>query len=395
MGKKQAAAPPPVDYNAQAQAQGVANVEAARTSAALNRVNQFTPYGSLVYTQGATPDQWESTVTLSPEQQALLDKQTQGEQVLADTANAGLGRVQNAFSQPFSTSGAPSRVTSVGTPTYDMYTGQTNLPNSGIGGNFQTKLDFSSLQNVPGGNDFAAQKDEVRDALYRQATSQLDPQFQQEEDALRTRLANQGIAQGTEAYTNALNDYYRNRTAAYGDARDRALLGAGAEQSRLNADALASRSQMLQQILSGGEFANQASLTKADFENTVGQQNIDNKLTALGFNNTTRAQQLSDAIASGNFQNQARGSYLDEQAYLRNLPLNEYNALISGSQVTNPAFANTPQVNGPAPAPVFAGAQAQNQSALDLYNSQIAQNNSNTQAATGLIGAGVTAAAIF
>jgi hypothetical protein len=151
MGKETPAAPAPVDYNAQAQAQGIANVEAARTGAALNRVNQFTPYGSLVYTPGQNPDQWEATMTLSPEQQQLLDKTSAGQLQLADTANAGLGRVQQSFGSNFDTSGMPSRVTSVGPS------------------NYQRNLDFSGLSDVPQGDSYESQRQEVQDALYGSA----------------------------------------------------------------------------------------------------------------------------------------------------------------------------------------------------------------------------------
>jgi hypothetical protein len=152
--------------------------------------------------------------------------------------------------------------------------------------------------------------------------------------------------------------------SAYGDARDRAITAGGAEQSRMTADNLAGRQQLLSQIMASGEFSNQV-----------------------------EAQRFADAITGGNFQNQQRGAAIDEAAFLRSLPLNEYNALITGSQVTNPSFANTPSVASPAPAPVFAGAQAGQQDAQDLYNQQIATNNQNAQAGIGA--AATIAAAIF
>lgn len=495
MGKQQATPPPAVDYGAQANAQGQANIDASRVGAQLNRVNQYTPYGSQVYTPGSTPDSWESTITLSPEQQKLLNSQTSGEQTLADTANNGLGRVQDAFSQPFDTSGAPARVGSVGTPSYDLYNGSTSLPNSTVntpGYNIQLpgyqqstgnpnvpnstvntsgvpaaqtadylkSLDFSSLQNVPGANDFGAQKQEVEDALYREGSAKLDPQYAAQEEAMRARLANSGVTPGSDAYTQEMNAFNQQRSSDYGDLRDRSILAGGQEQSRLNSDSLASRAQMLSQIVSGGQFQNTSAdqinqnglntrnqalneiYNKAGFENTTANQNlqnqqsqagfnnataqqglsdaetsraqqmdelykqagfendasqsnIQNQLAALGFNNGTQGQSLADAISAGNFQNQQRGASLDESAYLRSLPLNEYNALISGAQVTNPSFGNTGSAASPAPAPVFAAGQAQNQSAMDLYNQQTAQGNSNTQAGVGLVGALASAAAVF
>jgi len=373
MGKSAPASPPPVDYGQQASAQGQANIDAARVGAQLNRVNQYTPYGSLVYTPTSNPDQWDSTVTLSPDQQALLDKNTTGQLSLADTANSALGRIQSSMGSNFDTSGAPARVNSVNTPNYDIYTGNTSAP--------VKTLDFSGLGKLPTGDEYGAQKQEVEDALYRQSTARLDPQYAQQEEQLRNQLVNSGITQGSEAFTNAMNDFYRQKQADYGDARDRAITGGGAEQSRLLADALKARGEGVSEIGAQGTFANATS-----------QQDLDSALKAMGFNNATESQGLADSIAAGNFQNSSRAAGLDEAAYLRSLPLNEYNALLKGTQVTSPSFANTPSVASPAPAPVFAAGQAQANNALDLYNQQIAQNNQNSQTAVSLA-AGI--AAIF
>lgn len=376
MGKQSPTPPAPPDYGQQAQAQGAANIDAARVGAQLNRVNQYTPWGNQIYTPGQSPDSWESTIQLSPDQQQLLDNQTQGELTLSGAANAGLGRVTDTMGTPFDTSGAPSRVTSVAPSQYGMYDGST--------GAAQKSLDFSSLGSLPNADQYGQQANQVSDALYHQATSKLDPQYAQQEEQLRSRLLNSGINQGSDAYSQALNDFYRQKEQDYGDARDRSIIGRGQEQSRLLNDSLAARGQGANELTASGEFANQAS-----------QQDLDSALKALGFNNATGSQQFSDQVTAGNFQNQQRGASLDEAAFLRNLPLNEYNALISGVQVQNPNFANTPQVASPAAAPVFAGAQAQNQSALDMYNQQVATQNANTQATTGLAGTALSAVAIF
>jgi hypothetical protein len=69
-----------------------------------------------------------------------------------------------------------------------------------------------------------------------------------------------------------------------------------------------------------------------------------------------------------------------------------YNALSTGSQVTNPTFRGTGQVQGPAAAPVFAGAQAQGQSAMDLYNAQMAARNSAIGGLSKIVGGGLSMA---
>lgn len=59
----------------------------------------------------------------------------------------------------------------------------------------------------------------------------------------------------------------------------------------------------------------------------------------LGFNNAAEMQAFNAEMARGGFQNQKRGQYMNEKFALRNQPLNETTALLSGSQVNMPNFA--------------------------------------------------------
>ena len=443
MGKKSAPkAPPAPDYAGLAQQQGQANLDAMRTNAEVTNTNQVTPYGNQMFTKDPNSDQWTSTISLSPEQKALYDNMVSGQLDLGSTANGMLGRVGDAVSQPFDTSGLPDRVGSLNTPQYSMYGNAQALPNSNLSlqdfsgtANLQgysadpnapvSSLDFSSAGKASTMEDFQNQAKEVQDSIYRQQTAQLDPQYQQEENALRTRLLNSGVTEGSEAYNNAMNSFGRQRTAAYGDARDRAIQGAVSTQSTMNQNALAARAQMLSQILNGGQFANSAAqqtfqnrnaltglnndnamslyqqqmantgmnnqnaIDRAQFANTTAQQNFQNQNNVTGMNNSLYGQQFNDALTAGNFQNQARGSAMDEQAYLRAQPLNEYNSLMTGAQVTNPSFRQTGQVAPVSAAPVFAAGQAQAQNAMDLYNAQMASRNSAISGLTGLLGTGM------
>lgn len=90
-------------------------------------------------------------------------------------------------------------------------------------------------------SQFAAQGDQVRDALYNQLTRFNDERFGREEQAERTRLANMGFVQGTAAYDNALREFRRSKDESYSGAANQAILMGGAEQSRLYADMLAGR----------------------------------------------------------------------------------------------------------------------------------------------------------
>lgn len=417
MGKKSTPAPPPApDYAAAATAQGSANLDAARTGAELTNTNQVTPYGNQTFTKSPDSDQWTSTINLSPEQQRLYDLQTQGQTALGETAVAGLDRVRDSMNQPLDLSGAPARVNSVAGPQYEMYSGTgPSMAKVGAAPDYQnlgtgpTNARYTDqIAQLP---DYAKQAQQVEDSIYNSATTRLDPQFAQQENSERQRLLNAGVAEGSEAYNNAMNDFSRNKQAAYGDARDRAIQGRGAEQSRLNNDFYTGNAQQFGQKMQSLGFNNAAGQSEFDnatttagfnnataaqkyadtlrgtqFNNAADQQEFNNQLQALGFNNQAEAQQYLDSIASGNFQNTQRGAAIDEAAYLRSDPLNMYNALSSGAQVTNPTFRGTGQVQGPAPAPVFAGAQAQDQRAIDLYNAQLAQSGSAQGGLFGMLG---------
>lgn len=150
MGKPSAPAAP--NYEAAAEKTAAGNLEAAKYATKANRVNQYTPYGNLTYEE--KPDgTWSQTQTLTPQAQATLDKQMALSDKYADTASQGFDKVQGLLSNPeLDQSQLPARA---------MNVGQT-----------------------------------AQEAIM----SRLQPQLAQQEEALRTRLANQGITLGSDAY---------------------------------------------------------------------------------------------------------------------------------------------------------------------------------------------------
>jgi hypothetical protein len=153
-------APAPPDYAGAAQATAAGNVEAARAATAANRINQVTPYGSLTYSQSGTDPYGNPTYTatqaLSPQQQQLLDYQNQTSMGLGRLAGQGLGYVENMLNTPFNTAA---------------------LPTTG----------FNPSQS------------------YQEAYMQrLNPQIQQNREALQQQLANKGIDIGSVAYDRAM-----------------------------------------------------------------------------------------------------------------------------------------------------------------------------------------------
>jgi hypothetical protein len=266
MGKS-SSAPPPPDYSGAAKETAAGNLDAARAATAANRVNQYTPYGSLEYkVSGEDPygnATWSATQSLAPAQQQLLDYQNQASLGLGQLTGKGLGYVNNMLDTPFDTS---------------------KLPTTG----------FNPSQSY-------------QDAYMQR----LQPQIQQGREALSTQLANSGIPVGSEAYR-------------------RAMMAQGQKENDLLAAA-----------------------TTQGFG--VGQQ--------------------------------ARQSALQEQAYLRNEPLNTLNAVRSGAQVQGPSFVNSAQQATTA-GPDLLGAQQMGYNAqLAASNAQNAANNAMTSGLFSLGGA--------
>ncbi|HZO86262.1 MAG TPA: hypothetical protein VFC26_13665, partial [Verrucomicrobiae bacterium] len=180
-------------------------------------------------------------------------------------------------------------------------------------GQIQRGLDpAGQIQNAVGGAD-AATRNSVEDALYQRATARLDPRFEMSDRQMETKLANQGITQGSDAYTRAMSDYSRDKNDAYSSATNDAILAGGQEQSRLFGLGLEqgqfanqAQQQGFGQNLAGGEFVNQAQAQQygqnandATFANSAQAQRF-----GQGFSN---AQLGNDAaLAAGTFSNQAK-----------------------------------------------------------------------------------------
>jgi hypothetical protein len=96
--------PPPPDPTTSANAQSTANINTAIANAQLNRVNQTTPWGSITYTQGppganGVPT-YSSNISLSPQQQALLEQQQSGQLTRAQLANQVLAQSGSTIAKP-------------------------------------------------------------------------------------------------------------------------------------------------------------------------------------------------------------------------------------------------------------------------------------------------------
>lgn len=326
-------APPAPDYAAQANATAAGNLAAARSQTQANRIDQVTPYGSIRYTQGEgfdqagyeraldaykrqeqglqanpqvreymratgalltmpsrndfllNPDKWSSQIELSETGQQLLDADSRARLGLAGLQDDAIGRVKSALATPFDTSGIPGQIYGLDTD---------------VGGK------------------------SIWDKYSGLLLDRMNPELDRQQAALDTKLANQGLTQGSEGWATGQSAFGKQRN----DAATSAQL-AGANLALQNA-------------------------------------------------------QLSNA---------GRNQELQTRATLRQMPLNELQALRSGAQVTNPTF-NTPGQQGQTSGPDLMGAsQASYNAQVGNVNAQNAQSAQTTGAAIGAVGA--IAAAFF
>ncbi|RAK51193.1 tail fiber domain-containing protein [Phenylobacterium soli] len=304
------------------------------------------------------PGGYSQTTTLSPAEQALYDSTNKIQQGALGVGIDQLGRVSSALGTPLDTSGLPQL-------RYGHNFGEE--VNRLAPGQITTSFDQGQPIQGDVGGDLNAARQQAIDAVYGQATSRLDPRFSQEENALRTRLANQGLSENSDAYKTALMNFQQGKNDAYNQAQYSAI-GAGEDA----ANSLFGR--QVQQ----GQFHNTA----------AGQQYTQNQGVAA-FGNQAEAQrfgedkdaaalQLQARIAAAQQNNTARQQALQERAYIQNEPINQLSSLLGMSQVSMPTGVQyTPsQV---APTDVL-GAYALNQ------QGQIANAQAKQAASSGLMG---------
>jgi hypothetical protein len=131
-----------------------------------------------MFTKDSDPDKVTLTQELSPEQQKLFDQDIRISQGLGDLAEGGITRVDQMLGSEFDMSKVPDMIASI-----NSRSGQVRTSIDPTNTNLQSSIDPR----------FDQSGDQVQEALYRQQTRMLDPQYQQSEADMSARLANQGI----------------------------------------------------------------------------------------------------------------------------------------------------------------------------------------------------------
>ena len=193
---KKPPAPPQPDYGGLAAQQGQENRATAKYNAQVSNPWFSNPYGTqTVDWSGArtgSPDVPYVSAELTPLGQQAWDSQQRLSAAMGGAAENSLGRVNNAFADPFQ---------------------------------FE---DISALQ----------------DSAQQSILNRMNPILNTREASLKTQLANQGLAPGGEAYSNAMRDFNNARN----DAESQAVLQAIQLSPQLLAQALTLRNQPLNEF---------------------------------------------------------------------------------------------------------------------------------------------------
>jgi hypothetical protein len=123
----------------------------------------------------------------------------------------------------------------------------------------------------------------------------------------------------------------------------------------------------------------------------VAQQENDARTQAvvqgLGLDINANNQSFNQALQGGQFANTAQGQKLAQDIQAREMPLNEVNALVEGSQIQNPQFQQYTGANV-APAPIANATALQGQFDQNTYNQNVGSYNQNLAGLYSLGGAG-------
>ena len=474
MGKK--SGPPAPDYTGAANAQAQASKDTAVYNTWADRPNVTTPWGSQTWTNQTTTDpttgqkvtQWNQNISLSPQEQASLDSQFAVQQGRSQAAQEMLGQATQSLQRPMDWGGMPARAGNISAPNQlsslnfdaapanSSFSNQYGLPTDssvartsfsnqyGLPGDSSVaRTSFSNQYQLPtdtsvanrafsfGGNlqygvgDPNGYRQRAQDAV----SALQQPMLEQRRKQTEQQLANQGLAVGSEAYTNAMRDVNDAETRAglmaidagrqeaaqqfgqnlqagqfnnntVGQAYQQALGQANFEnqaQQQEFANQLGLNQIGYQQALGQAnfenqaqqqEFANQMGLNQAGYQQAMGQAGFENQAQQQMFSNLMARAQAGDQQAmqllqmqmqAGGFNNNNRTSAIAEAQQQRQMPLNELNALLTGQQVqmpNMPGFASAARAQAP---DLMGATSAQYDASLNNYNARQGFMNNMTQ----------------
>ena len=289
---------------------------------------------------GTTAGTMTSTITLDPHQQYLLNQQNAAKEQLTNALADYTGNVFNKAFNPQSEVGNP----------LSFRDAMGQIKTTDLSGDYKAANDFlSGASSVfdPAARAFANQlaygkipesdwayRKQIQDALMDYQESRLNPTYAKQADQLATKLANQGITQGSDTYGSEWDIYNRAKNDAYQNAYNNAItLGEQAIQNQFNRD-LAAYQQVGQNYNLAAQMKDLATDNLHNVYNLDVQQNAAANSAALGLMNAST--------------NQVQQKYQQSLA-TRQQQMNELMTLMNLTAPTNPTFSHQQTAGNVAP----------------------------------------------
>jgi hypothetical protein len=302
--------PSPPDPYATAAAQTKSNQNTAQYQQSLNDVNQITPYGSLTYNQTGTAADGAPITTanlaLNPNINNLVNTDISNSQNMANMGSILQSNVKNSIQN--GTPGAPNL--------------QTIWPLENM-----DALQNTSLQNVTGLQNLDLSAGALQSQIDKANMSTMDPLWNRYQNQTQQQLYDQGLAPGSEGYSQGMNDFNNSRNQAYNQMFV-------ADQGQAASDLTAQNQSLNSNILNTNQVNNAVSAAN----NASYNQNLNTEVSLNNQNN----------IAEHNDYNQVAQQNFANNLTAYNAPLNALSALQQGTQIAQPGIgqtANTPQTN--------------------------------------------------
>lgn len=312
---------PPDPYQTAAAQQG-AEVGAAGASAIMNNPNTITPYGSQTYNiagwekvPGAdgkmiSVPRYTQTQTLSPDQMKLMGLNTQMQWNMGQAGVQQSAKLKDYLGKSIDTSKWSPWTQGPKAPA-----GQWQTKFADVGGP-QRSIANQNVRQDQGPTDRAAIEKAMM-ANYTQDTAGQNA-------AQDAQMAARGLAPGSAQY----GSMDQTRQQARGRAVNEAYLASGNEARQAQNAYNQAAAQRFSQGAQMGQFANQAQ-----------QQAYGQAMQRAGFTNEALTGLFNMQGTAADRANAMRGMQAQEAFGLRNQPINEITALLSGSQVNVPQFS--------------------------------------------------------
>ena len=272
-GKPDNDMPAAPDYAGLAKQQANMQSKLLRQQTQANRINQYTPWGSLTYSRGGNYDKAAYNAAMKKYNKEL-EKYNQS---ISQTSSGLPAYRQGGSLQPVNNSGYSSYTTSSGglsapkkpsksdfgynpdqwSSTVELSPELQEILDQNISAQGESYSQLMNALNRIGANELPAAAVNAGETGQEAIMRRLNPQLEQQEAALRNQLVNQGLRPGTEAWDREYNLFNQQRNDALSqaalhginvsnDARARALAEQGIPLNLINAYLSGSQAQMPQ-----------------------------------------------------------------------------------------------------------------------------------------------------